>query len=260
MSKKFGNPVVDRGMVLAVKLFRMKDFTITPAKLAAAMKEKPYSPKKKNETTEGFTDVKVKVKTIRAEFVASFNMPYLTYNPDSGLTPGYQISVDKGIVFIKMDRGTIEVRASGRVAGRVKSAIEEISGGQLEPLNLNGGTKKLYDLAESVSVVTLTGLTKSDPTKKEGAKERYSTLSRVEFGGEDIKTEDEIGLYTRKYQGKINRFRASFKYPSGVYKTVVNADVGSLLLYRGGEGPYEKDLSWIVEFMEDNAPDVKKSP
>ncbi len=247
MSKKWGKPIVDRGMVLAVKLFRMEGVNITPAKLSAAMKSRPYAPKKKKDITAGFTTVQTKVKTIRAEFVAGFNVPYLQYDPDGGLTPDYQLSVDKGVVFVKLDRGTIEVRASGRLATKFKNVLEDITGGKIEPMNLNGGTKKLYDRASTITSVALTELEKPS-----------GTLSQVQFTGEDIKTEDEIGLYTRKYKGKINRFRGTFGYPSGEYKTVVNADNGSLLIYRGGEGPYEKDLAWIVDLMEGSAPGVKK--
>jgi hypothetical protein len=248
MSKKYGKPVVDRGMVLAVKLYKMKGINHTPAKLVAALNERPYAPKNKKDITAGFLNAKAKIKTVRAEFVAGFNVPYLKYDPDGGLTPDYQLSVDKGIVFVKLDRDTVEVRGSGRLASRFKGILEDITGGSLEPLNLNGGTKKLYDKATTVTSVALSEL------KKEA-----STLRQVQFAGDDIKREDEIGLYTRKFDGKINRFRASFKFPSGEYKTVINADVGSLLLYRGGQGPYEKDLTWIVELMEDSAPGVKKT-
>jgi hypothetical protein len=248
MSKKFGKPIVDRGMVLAVKLYKTEGINLSPAKLVATLKERPYAPKKKSDITAGFADVKAKVKTVRAEFVAGFNVPYLKYDPDGGLTPDYQLSVDKGVAFIKLDKNTLEVRGSGRLASRFKGVLEELTGCVLEPLNLNGGTKKLYDRATTVTSVALSEL------KKEA-----STLRQVQFAGDDIKREDEIGLYTRKFDGKINRFRASFKFPSGEYKTVINADVGSLLLYRGGEGPYEKDLAWIVALMEDSAPGVKKA-
>ena len=249
MSKKWGKPIVERGMVLAVKLFKMDGVKMTPAKLAAAMKDRPYAPKTKKDIASGFTKVQTKVKTVRAEFVAGFNVPYLKYDPDGGLTPDYQLSVDKGIVFVKLDKGTVEVRASGRLATRFRSMLEDITGGKIEPMNLNGGTKKLYDKATTVTSVALSELDKPS-----------GSPSHIQLGGEDIKTEDEISLYTRKYKGKINRFRGTFAYPSGEYKTVVNADNGSLLVYRGGEGPYEKDLSWIVELMEDSAPGVKKVP
>ncbi|MHA1575984.1 MAG: hypothetical protein ACTSU3_01355, partial [Candidatus Thorarchaeota archaeon] len=108
-------------------------------------------------------------------------------------------------------------------------------------LNLNGGTKKVYEKASEVSSVLLTGVEKGN-------------LSRAEFHGTSIAGEDDILMYTRRYKGEISRFRGTFKYPSGaILTTVVNATSGSLMIYRSGDGIKERDVNYIVKLMEDAA-------
>ena len=214
---------------------------MTPAKIASALKAMKYAPKKKKDLATGFTSATVKGKTIVADIVAGFRVPVLSYDSDGNLTPVHYVSVDRGTAFVKFDRGTIEVRGSERVARKFIRVMEDITGGKFSSLNLNGGTKKLYDSAADIASVLLTGVEKGN-------------LSRAQFQGTGIQTEEEIGMYTRRYKGSISRFRGTFGYPSGAFlTTVVNAESGSLQVYKSGDGILEKDVNWIVKMMEDAA-------
>jgi len=158
------------------------------------------------------------------------------------LAPVHYISVNKAEVLIKTGKGTVEVRGSERVARKFRMLMEEHTGARLTPLNLNtDGVKAIYGEATDIASVTLSGVERGN-------------LTQAEFRGISIKNEAEIGLYTRKYRGEISRFRGTFPYPSGAqHTTTVNAELGSLMIYRSGEGITEKDLNWIVALIEDAA-------
>jgi hypothetical protein len=239
--KKKPSLVTTRGMGLSIKLFKFSDLGMTSTQLVKTLKARAYKPTKKTDIASGFSKVKATGKVISAEFLASFRVPVLTFDTSGSLKTIHHISVDKGQAFIKMDRGTIEFRGSSRVANKFKNLVEDETGAKVSPLNLDGGTKKLYDEAADVASVLLTGVEKGN-------------LTQAEFRGVGIQTEEEIGLYTRRYKGQISRFRGTFPYPSGAFlTTTVNADAGSLMIYKSGEGILEKDLTWIVELMENAA-------
>ncbi|MFW9910108.1 MAG: hypothetical protein ACFFEF_16245 [Candidatus Thorarchaeota archaeon] len=238
MSKKSAL-IRTRGMGLSIKLFKHEGLDLTPVKLTSTLKEIAYAPKSKNDITSGFASVSTKGKVVEGEFVAGFRVPVLGFGED---TPVHYVSIDRGTVFIKLDRGTIEVRGSERIARKAVKTIEEATNAKIRQMNLNGGTKKLYDSAADIAAVLLTGVEKG-------------ALNQAEFKGTGIQTEEEIGLYTRRYKGTISRFRGTFAYPSGAFlTTVINADAGSLMVYKSGEGIQERDANWIVELMEDAAP------
>jgi len=229
------------GLGLSVKLFRHEGVTKSPTQIATLLRGVPYKPKGKKDIAAGFVDVKASGKNVRASFIAGFRVRVLTYDADGNLTPVHYVSVDRGEVIIKTDRGTVEVRGSERVARKFRRLYEELTGASLSPLNLNGGTKKLYDQAKNIDAVLLTGIEKGN-------------LSQLEFRGHSIQTEAEIGLYARKYKGSITRFRGTFSYPSGAFlTTTINAETGSLMVYKSGDGILEKDLTWIVDLMEEAA-------
>ncbi len=240
-TKKAQSLVRTRGMGLSVKLFRCSDLKLSAAQLTSTFKKIKYSPKSRKDAATGFTKVSVVGRTVIADIVAGFRVPVLDYDKEGNLTPVHYVSVDKGQAFVKTDKGTVEVRGSERIAKRFKSIMEDTTGAKLTPLNLNGGTKTIYDAAADIASVLLTGVEKGN-------------LTQAEFRGVGIQNEDEIGLYTRRYKGEITRFRGTFPYPSGAFLTTsVNAEAGSLMIYRTGEGIYEKDLTWIVDLMEDTA-------
>jgi len=228
-------------MGLSVKLFRCSGLKLSAPQLTSALKKIKYSPKSRKDAATGFTRVSASGRTVTADLVAGFRVPVLGFDKDGNLTPVHYVSVDKGQVFVKTGKGTVEVRGSERIARRFKSLMEETTGAKLTPLNLNGGTRIIYDAAADIASVLLTGVEKGN-------------LTQAEFRGIGIQNEDEIGLYTRRYKGEITRFRGTFPYPSGAFLTTsVNAEAGSLMIYRTGEGIYEKDLNWIVELMENAA-------
>jgi hypothetical protein len=240
-TKKKPALVTTRGMGLSVKLFKFTELGLSSAQLVKTLKARPYKPAKKKDIASGFSKVKASGKIISAEFLAGFRVPVLTYDTSGSLKTIHHITIDKGQAFIKLDRGTIEFRGSSRVANKFKNLVEDETGAKISSLNLDGGTKKLYDEAADVASVLLTGVEKGN-------------LTQAEFRGVGIQTEEEIGLYTRRYKGQISRFRGTFPYPSGAFlTTTVNAEAGSLMIYKSGEGILEKDLNWIVELMESAA-------
>ncbi|NHJ14712.1 MAG: hypothetical protein EAX95_13615 [Candidatus Thorarchaeota archaeon] len=229
-----------RGMALSVKLFKLSDMSLSAAQLVTELKKIEYSPKA-TKLSAGFSGVKTTGKTVSADMIASFMVPVLAYDKDGNLAPKHYMSVDKGEVFVKLDKGTVEIRGSERIARKFRQTLDDISDAKLSPLNLNGGTKKIYEKAADIASVMLTGVEKGN-------------LTQAEFRGVGIQNEEEIGLYTRRYKGEITRFRGTFPYPSGAFLTTsVNAESGSLMIYRTGDGIAEKDLNWIVELMEDAA-------
>ena len=229
------------GLGISVKLFRQEGVTKSMTQIANALRGVPYKPKNKSDLAAGFVEVKASAKRVRATFVAGFRVRVLTYDADGNLTPIHYVSVDRGDVIIKLDKGTVEVRGSERIARKFCKMYEDLTGANLSPLNLNGGTEKLYAYAKSVDSVLISGIEKGN-------------LSAMEFRGHGIQTEAEIGLYRRKYNGSITRFRGTFSYPSKAFlTTIVNAEAGSLMVYKSGDGILEKDLTWIVDLMEDAA-------
>jgi len=229
------------GLGLSVKLFRQEGLSKSATQVANQLRGHLYKPGRKNEIKSGFVDVKAKGKHVHADFVAGFRVRVLTYNQDGELTPVHYISIDRAHVIIKMDRGTVEVRGSERIARKFRRTYVEITGASLSPLNLNCGTRRLYEQAKDIDSVLLTGIQKGN-------------LSQLEFRGHGIQTEAEIGLYARKYRGEITRFRGTFAYPSGAFlTTTINAEQGSLMVYKSGDGILEKDLTWIVDLMEEAA-------
>ncbi|MBD3407691.1 MAG: hypothetical protein GF411_16355 [Candidatus Lokiarchaeota archaeon] len=227
-----------RGIGMAIKLFKYSGISESSTKLARELRDITYEPADDKDIQSGFTKVKRSGDLITADFVAGFRVPVLTYDKNGMLTPQHYVSVDKGTVLIKMDRGSIEVRGSQRIANKFRRILEDITGAEILPMNLNGGTKKLYDEAAEIASVLVSGIDKGN-------------LSQVEFRGAGIHTEEEIGMYTRRYKGEITRFRGAFAYPSGAFLTTsVNAENGSIMLYKSGDGIQEADLQYIVELME----------
>lgn len=228
-------------MGLSIRLFKYEGLTLTPAKIVSKLKKLSYAPKKKKDIAKGFIKVTAKGKSVVADFVAGFRVPVHSLSPAGEMTPVHYVSIERCTAFIKFERGTIEIRGSERVARKCANMIEDATGAKVSSLNLNGGTKKLYDAAADIAAVLLTGVEKG-------------ALTQAEFKGTGIKSEEEIGLYTRRYKGSISRFRGTFPYPSGAFlTTVINADAGSLMVYRTGDGIAEKDVDYIVKLMEDAA-------
>ncbi|NWF96295.1 MAG: hypothetical protein HXY34_09140 [Candidatus Thorarchaeota archaeon] len=225
-----------------------------PKDILAMLKAIPYAPKSETEITAGFTSVtpgKANDGVVNAEFAARYPVSLLTYSPEGELVKKTYIVVDTAKVKIKTDRGIIEVRGSERTARRFgrefRRALRQAIPLQeyrvrLPPLNLNGGSRKIYTQATEISSVLVSGLSKGN-------------LSQIEFKGQAIQAEGEVGLYERKFGGHIARFRGKFPYPSGAtFTTSVNTDSGTALIYRGeSDRIIEKDINYIVSLLEEAA-------
>jgi len=236
-------PVQVRGLGLSIRLFRMSNMNLTPNQLAAKMKDLVYAPTtgKVKKLGAGFSNVKIEGKTVTADFMADFRILVRSFGKDGFSTMPYY-SVDNGSVLVKFDRKTMEVRGSERVASRIRRILVEQSGATIEPLSLNGGAKKLYDMATDVDAVLVTGVEKGN-------------LTQAEFKGGGLQSEEEVGMYTRRYKGSVARFRGMFEYPSPrtSLKTSVNGPAGSVMIWTSDEIS-ERNVRWIVKLMEDSAP------
>ncbi|MFW9965117.1 MAG: hypothetical protein ACFFCX_16215 [Candidatus Sifarchaeia archaeon] len=242
-SKPKLKPIPVRGLGLSIRLFRMNNMTLSPNQLMTKLKDVTYSPTtgKEKKLGAGFSNVKLDGKTVTADFMADFRVLIRTHEADGFSTKPYY-SVDNGSVLVKFDRKTMEVRGSERIASRIRRILVEQSGATIEPLNLNGGAKTLYDLATDVDAVLVTGVEKGN-------------LTQAEFKGGGLQSEEEVGMYTRRYKGVIARFRGIFEYPSPrtSLKTSVNGAAGSIVIWTSDELS-ERNVRWIVKMMEDSAP------
>jgi hypothetical protein len=189
----------------------------------------------------GFSKVKLTGKTVTADFMADFRIVVRTHGKEGYTTKPYY-SVDNGSVLVKLDRKCVEVRGSERIASRIRGILASETGASIAPLNLNGGAKKLYDMATDVDAVLVTGVEKG-------------SLTQAEFKGHGLQSEEEVGMYTRRYKGEIARFRGLFEYPSPrtTLKTSVNGAAGSIMIWTSDELS-ERNVRWIVKMMEDSAP------
>ncbi len=215
----------------------------TANQIVTKLKAITYSPTsgKSKKLGAGFDKVKLTGKTITADFMADFRVVVRSHGKEGYSTKPYY-SVDNGTVLVKRDRNIVEVRGSERIASRIRSIIASQTGASIVPLNLNGGAKKLYDMATDVDAVLVTGVEKG-------------SLSQAEFKGAGLQSEEEVGMYTRRYKGEIARFRGMFEYPSPrtTLKTSVNGAAGSIMIWTSDELS-DRNVRWIVKMMEDSAP------
>jgi len=216
---------------------------LTANQIVTKLKAITYTPTtgKSKKLGAGFSTVKLEGKTVTADFMADFRVNVRTHGTE-GFTTKPFYSVDNGSVLVKLDRNTVEVRGSERIASRIRSIIASETGATITPLNLNGGAKKLYDMATDVDAVLVTGVEKG-------------SLTQAEFKGLGLQSEEEVGMYTRRYKGEIARFRGMFEYPSPktTLKTSVNGAAGSIMIWTSDELS-DRNVRWIVKMMEDSAP------
>lgn len=234
-----------RGLGLSIRLFRINKMPLSANQIVAKLKAITYAPTtgKSKKLGAGFSKVKLAGKTVTADFMADFRVTVRTHG-DEGYTTKPYYSVDNGSVLVKIDRKTVEVRGSERIASRIRSLLARETGSDITPLNLNGGAKKLYDMATDVDAVLVTGVEKG-------------SLTQAEFKavGGGLQSEEEVGMYTRRYKGEIARFRGMFEYPSPktTLKTSVNGAAGSIMIWTSDELS-DRNVRWIVKMMEDSAP------
>jgi hypothetical protein len=242
-TKPRAKPIQVRGLGLSIRLFRLNTMPVAANQIVTKLKAITYAPtsEKSKKLGAGFSNVKVTGKTVEAEFMADFRVTVRTHGKEGYSTQPYY-SVDNATVLVKLDRGILEVRGSERIASRIRSILASETGASIEPLDLNGGAKKLYDMATDVDAVLVTGVEKG-------------SLSQAEFKGHGLQSEEEVGMYTRRYKGQIARFRGMFEYPSPrtTLKTSVNGASGSIMIWTSDELS-DSNVRWIVRMMEDSAP------
>ena len=241
--KPKAKPIQVRGLGLSIRLFRLLNMPQTANQIVTKLKAITYAPTsgKSKKMGAGFSKVKLTGKTITADFMADFRVVVRSHGKEGFSTKPYY-SVDNASVLVKLDRNIVEVRGSERIASRIRSIIASQTGASIVPLNLNGGAKKLYDMATDVDAVLVTGVEKG-------------SLSQAEFKGAGLQSEEEVGMYTRRYKGEIARFRGMFEYPSPrtTLKTSVNGATGSIMIWTSDELS-DRNVRWIVKMMEDSAP------
>jgi len=217
--------------------------TLSANQIVTKLKAITYAPTsgKSKKLGAGFSKVQITGKTLEAEFMADFRVVVRSHGTEGFSTKPYY-SVDNGTVLLKLDSNIMEVRGSERIARRVRGILVSETGAEIVPLNLNGGAKKLYDIATDVDAVLVTGVEKG-------------SLSQAEFKGHGLQSEEEVGMYTRRYKGEIARFRGMFEYPSPrtTLKTSVNGAAGSIMIWTSDELS-DRNVRWIVKMMEDSAP------
>lgn len=242
-TKPKAKPIQVRGLGLSIRLFRIHNMRLSANQLVTKLKAISYAPttSKGKKLGAGFSNVKVAGKSVIANFMADFRVVVRSHGKEGFSTKPYY-SVDNGSVLVKLDRDILEVRGSERLASRIRSIIISQSGATIAPLNLNGGAKKLYDMATDVDAVLVTGVEKGN-------------LTQAEFKGQGLQREEEVGMYTRRYKGEIARFRGMFEYPNPrtTLKTSVNGASGSIMIWTGDELS-DRNVRWIVKMMEDSAP------
>jgi hypothetical protein len=217
--------------------------TLSASQIVAKLKAITYAPTsgKSKKLGAGFSKVQITGKTVEAEFMSDFRVVVRSHGTEGFSTKPYY-SVDNGTVLLKLDSNIMEVRGSERIARRIRGILVSETGAEIVPLNLNGGAKKLYDMATDVDAVLVTGVEKG-------------SLSQAEFKGHGLQSEEEVGMYTRRYKGEIARFRGMFEYPSPrtTLKTSVNGAAGSIMIWTSDELS-DRNVRWIVKMMEDSAP------
>ena len=241
--KPKAKPIPVRGLGLSIRLFRLHNMPLAANQIVTKLKAITYAPTtgKSKKLGAGFSKVNLTGKTVTADFMADFRVVVRTHGKEGYSTKPYY-SVDNGTVLLKLDRNIMEVRGSERIASRIRSILTSETGASIVHLNLNGGAKKLYDMATDVDAVLVTGVEKG-------------SLSQAEFKGQGLQSEEEVGMYTRRYKGEIARFRGMFEYPSPrtTLKTSVNGAAGSIMIWTSDELS-DRNVRWIVKMMEDSAP------
>ena len=241
--KPKAKPIPVRGLGLSIRLFRLHNMPLAANQIVTKLKTITYAPTtgKSKKLGAGFSKVNLTGKTVTADFMADFRVVVRTHGKEGYSTKPYY-SVENGTVLLKLDRNIMEVRGSERIASRIRSILTSETGASIVPLNLNGGAKKLYDMATDVDAVLVTGVEKG-------------SLSQAEFKGQGLQSEEEVGMYTRRYKGEIARFRGMFEYPSPrtTLKTSVNGAAGSIMIWTSDELS-DRNVRWIVKMMEDSAP------
>ncbi len=226
---------------------------LTAAKLTAAFESMPpFNPDEKPRA--GFSEIASRGKTVTVEMTIAYDVYTNTFNKKGELEKKSFITIEKGTVIIRLDQKLVEIRGSTRLANRFRSVIYDLLEIRPDQLVFEKETRReIYDMLIKPSPTTPKPLEISvdhivyrDIVKKD--------LMKAEFRGEKLQHKAEVGHYSRMYDGTISRLTGIFIYPSQTpYKTTINFDNSSVLIFKTSDGIMEKDLIWIIKSLAEAA-------
>ena len=237
------------GVSLSVRLFYLRDMTLSAKQLVKFMKGQSFV-MSKDETTQGFAKVKDSGNAVSAEFIASYRLPIYTFEKGKLIELDPRFTVTRGTVVVKLDRDFVEVRGSDRLAARFRTLIRREEVARMAPLRISKAARTVFDEIKRRDKANITYVLLADMNKAKIA------FTHAEFKGDNIQNASEINLYIQRYEGNIARFSGVFPYPASKksMKTTVNFKAGALTIFpvdRKGISP--RDLRWLVTILENNA-------
>jgi hypothetical protein len=243
------------GLWQSVRLFTLNDEAakrLTGAQLATIFTEfGPYDEKKKQRA--GFANVDSKGKTVIADFTASFNVVAHVFDEAGERSDKKYSTVERGNITVRLDEKIAEIRGSGRFAMRFRKVLMDLTDIIAEPVHIDKDARRaIFDkLVKPTQAppkpleINVEHIVYTDVEKKE--------LRTAEFRGDKLQHKAEVGHYGRMYGGTLSRFTGIFIYPSNTpYKTSVNFENSSLMVFKTSDGILEKDFRWIIRMILDN--------
>jgi hypothetical protein len=243
------------GLWQSVRLFTLNDEAakrLTGVQLATIFTEfGPYDEKKKQRA--GFANVDSKGKTVIADFTAAFNVVAHVFDEAGERSDKKYSTVERGSITVRLDEKIAEIRGSGRFAMRFRKVLMDLTDIIAEPVHIDKDARRaIFDkLIKPTQAppkpleINVEHIVYTDVEKKE--------LRTAEFRGDKLQHKAEVGHYGRMYGGTLSRFTGIFIYPSNTpYKTSVNFENSSLMVFKTSDGILEKDFRWIIRMILDN--------
>ena len=208
----------------------------------------PFNPEKSPRA--GFTDIESSGKTITADMYAAYDIHTQSYNKKGEPQEKESfVTIEKGSIIIRMDYKLVEIRGSSRLASRFRTVLYGITEVKADPLEFEKSARKdVYEtLTKSIKApqkINVTHIVYSNVVKYD--------VDSAEFRGDNLQNKAEVYQHGTFHGGTIARFTGVFVYPSGTdYKTSINFDNSSVLLFKTSDGILEKDLRWIIKSLSD---------
>ncbi|TFG31036.1 hypothetical protein EU527_13395 [Candidatus Thorarchaeota archaeon] len=212
----------------------------------------PFNPDVKPRA--GFVEVSVSGKTITADMYVAYDVYATRFDKKGEPEKNSFVTIERGSVIIRLDQKLVEIRGSSRLASKFRSVLYEITEVRAEPLIFEKETRReIYDMLIKPTQappkpldISIDHIVYIDILKKD--------LKKAEFRGDKLQHKAEVGHYSRMYDGTISRFTGIFIYPSNTpYKTTINFDNSSVLIFKTSDGILEKDLRWIIKTLAESS-------
>jgi len=236
-----------------LKFYSDESKKLTAAQITNAMNGMaPFDPEAKPRA--GFSEVDSRGKTVNAEMTIAYDVYTNNFNKKGELQKNSYITIEKGSVIIRLDQRLVEIRGSSRLATRFRSVMYDLLEVRPDQLIFEKETRReIYDMLTKPTQappkpldVSVDHIVYTDIIKKD--------LKKAEFRGEKLQHKAEVGHYSRMYDGTISRLTGIFIYPSQTpYKTSINFDNSSVLIFRTSDGILEKDLIWIIKTLAESS-------